>query len=81
MSHTRSPDHPITPSPSALPVRLAIVGCKGMGRRHLAGLARTDHNRVGLAAVCVLNESRSSTASLPRSIATGGNRRSTGRSS
>jgi predicted dehydrogenase len=41
------------------PVRLAIVGCGGMGRRHLAGLAelaRTDHNSVTLAAVCDLDE-------------------------
>jgi predicted dehydrogenase len=41
------------------PVRLAIVGCGGMGRRHLAGLAelaRTDHNNVALVAVCDLNE-------------------------
>ena len=41
------------------PVRLAIVGCGGMGRRHLAGLAelaRTDHNNVELVAVCDLNE-------------------------
>ena len=40
-------------------VRLAIVGCGGMGRRHLAGLAelaRTDHMNVELAAVCDLNE-------------------------
>ncbi|HET8627283.1 MAG TPA: Gfo/Idh/MocA family oxidoreductase [Thermomicrobiales bacterium] len=40
-------------------VRLAIVGCGGMGRRHLAGLAelaRTDHNNVELVAVCDLNE-------------------------
>src|SRR5215203_3053692 len=40
------------------PVRLAIVGCGGMGRRHLAGLAelaRTDHNNVELAAVCDLD--------------------------
>jgi predicted dehydrogenase len=39
-------------------VKLAIVGCGGMGRRHLAGLgelARTDHNNVELAAVCDLN--------------------------
>jgi predicted dehydrogenase len=43
----------------AEPVRLAIVGCGGMGRRHLAGLAelaRTDHHNVALAAVCDLNE-------------------------
>jgi len=41
------------------PVRLAIVGCGGMGRRHLAGLgelARTDHNNVELVAVCDLDE-------------------------
>jgi predicted dehydrogenase len=40
------------------PVRLAIVGCGGMGRRHLAGLAelaRTDFLNVELAAVCDLN--------------------------
>ena len=40
-------------------VQLAIVGCGGMGRRHLAGLAelaRTDHNNLDLVAVCDLNE-------------------------
>jgi predicted dehydrogenase len=40
------------------PVRLAIVGCGGMGRRHLAGLAelaRTPHMNVQLMAVCDLN--------------------------
>ena len=40
-------------------VRLAIVGCGGMGRRHLAGvaeLARSDHNNVELVAVCDLND-------------------------
>jgi len=39
-------------------VTLAIVGCGGMGRRHLAGLAelaKTDHNTVHLAAVCDLD--------------------------
>lgn len=39
-------------------VRYAIVGCGGMGRRHLAGLAelaRSDHNTVELVAVCDLN--------------------------
>lgn len=39
-------------------VRWAIVGCGGMGRRHLAGLAelaRGDHNNVELVAVCDLN--------------------------
>jgi predicted dehydrogenase len=40
------------------PVRLAIVGCGGMGRRHLAGLAELER-RVGhlveLVAVCDLN--------------------------
>ncbi len=39
-------------------VKLAIVGCGGMGRRHLAGiaeLAKTDHNNVLLAAVCDLD--------------------------
>ena len=39
-------------------VKLAIVGCGGMGRRHLAGLAelaRSDHNNVELVAVCDLN--------------------------
>jgi predicted dehydrogenase len=43
------------------PVRLAIVGCGGMGRRHLAGiaeLAKTDHLNVTLAAVCDLDERR-----------------------
>jgi predicted dehydrogenase len=41
------------------PVRLAIVGCGGMGRRHLAGLAelaRTEHDTVDLIAVCDRNE-------------------------
>jgi predicted dehydrogenase len=40
-------------------VRLAIVGCGGMGRRHLAGLAelaRSEHNTVELVAVCDLNQ-------------------------
>ena len=40
-------------------VQLAIVGCGGMGRRHLAGLAelaRTEHNPIDLVAVCDLNE-------------------------
>ena len=43
----------------AEPVRLAIVGCGGMGRRHLAGLAelaRTEHHAVDLVAVCDRNE-------------------------
>ena len=43
----------------AEPVRLAIVGCGGMGRRHLAGLAelaRTEHNAIELVAVCDRNE-------------------------
>jgi predicted dehydrogenase len=42
----------------AEPVRLAIVGCGGMGRRHLAGLAElagTEHNNVDLVAVADLN--------------------------
>src|SRR5579864_9028444 len=37
------------------PVRLAIIGCGGMGRRHLAGLAelsRTPHMNLNLVAVC-----------------------------
>src|SRR5436190_4655993 len=41
------------------PVRLAIVGCGGMGRRHLAGLAelsRTPHMNLDLVAVCDPNE-------------------------
>ena len=41
------------------PIRLGIVGCGGMGRRHLAGLAelaRSDHHPVDLVAVCGLNE-------------------------
>ena len=41
------------------PVRLAIVGCGGMGRRHLAGLAElagAGHRTVDLVAVCDLNE-------------------------
>lgn len=40
-------------------VKLAIVGCGGMGRRHLAGLAelaRSDLNNIDLVAVCDLNE-------------------------
>lgn len=39
-------------------VRLAIVGCGGMGRRHLTGLAelsRTEHMNLDLVAVCDLN--------------------------
>ena len=38
--------------------RIAIVGCGGMGRRHLTGLAalqRSDFNNVELVAVCDLN--------------------------
>ena len=45
-------------------VRLGIVGCGGMGRRHLAGLGelgRSDHDAVALVAVCDLNE-RNATA-------------------
>ena len=41
------------------PVRLAIVGCGGMGRRHLAGLAelvRAGEKTIDLVAVCDLNE-------------------------
>ena len=41
------------------PVHLAIVGCGGMGRRHLAGLAelaRSGERSVNLVAVCDLNE-------------------------
>jgi len=40
-------------------VQLAIVGCGGMGRRHLAGLgelAKSDLNNIDLVAVCDLNE-------------------------
>ena len=40
-------------------VRFAIVGCGGMGRRHLAGLAElagTEHDLIDLVAVCDLNE-------------------------
>jgi predicted dehydrogenase len=43
----------------AEPVRLAIVGCGGMGRRHLAGLAelaRADLLTVDLVAVCDLDQ-------------------------
>jgi predicted dehydrogenase len=39
-------------------VKLAIVGCGGMGRRHLTGLgelARSDFNNIDLVAVCDLN--------------------------
>ena len=41
------------------PLQLAIVGCGGMGRRHLAGLAELEcgvGHLVELAAVCDLNE-------------------------
>jgi predicted dehydrogenase len=41
------------------PLRLAIVGCGGMGRRHLAGLGELEcriGHRVQLVAVCDLNE-------------------------
>jgi predicted dehydrogenase len=41
------------------PVRVTIVGCGGMGRRHLAGIAelmRAGENSVELVAVCDLNE-------------------------
>lgn len=41
-------------------VQLAIVGCGGMGRRHLAGLAelaRTGQSNVDLIAVCDINSS------------------------
>jgi len=37
---------------------MAIVGCGGMGRRHLTGLgelARSEHNNIELVAVCDLN--------------------------
>ena len=40
-------------------VSVAIVGCGGMGRRHLGGLAelaRIEHNNIRLAAVCDLDE-------------------------
>ena len=40
-------------------VGLAIVGCGGMGRRHLAGLAELAHSGervVDLMAVCDLND-------------------------
>jgi predicted dehydrogenase len=40
------------------PVRLAIVGCGGMGRRHLAGLAElawAGQQTIELVAVCDLN--------------------------
>jgi predicted dehydrogenase len=43
------------------PVRLAIVGCGGMGRRHLAGLAelwRSPHLNLSLLAVCDPNRQR-----------------------
>ena len=45
-------------APGAGRVRLAIVGCGGMGRRHLTGLAalyRSDFRNVDLLAVCDLN--------------------------
>jgi predicted dehydrogenase len=41
------------------PVRLSIVGCGGIGRRHLAGLAelaRFEHQTTELVAVCDLIE-------------------------
>ncbi|MGH2615263.1 MAG: Gfo/Idh/MocA family protein [Thermomicrobiales bacterium] len=41
------------------PIRLAIVGCGGMGRRHLAGLTelqRRGERSMNLVAVCDLNE-------------------------
>ena len=41
------------------PLRLAIVGCGGMGRRHLAGLSELERcvgHLVELMAVCDLNE-------------------------
>ena len=43
---------------TADPVRLAIVGCGGMGRRHLAGLAELARGErvVDLVAVCDLND-------------------------
>ena len=40
-------------------IGIAIVGCGGMGRRHLRGLAtlaRTDFNNLNLLAVCDLNQ-------------------------
>jgi predicted dehydrogenase len=45
------------------PLRLAIVGCGGMGRRHLAGLAELERcvgHLVELVAVCDLNETNAS---------------------
>ncbi len=41
------------------PLRLAVVGCGGMGRRHLAGIAELERcvgNLVELVAVCDLNK-------------------------
>src|SRR4051812_36358756 len=59
-----SPDpSPITPSPHHPPLRLAIVGCGGMGRRHLAGiteLARGGFESIDLVAVCDPNERNAS---------------------
>ena len=61
---TPTPQHPDTlnaarhPDTVDSPLRLAIVGCGGMGRRHLAGLAelaRAGWNSVVLMAVCDLN--------------------------
>jgi len=40
-------------------INIAIVGCGGMGRRHLTGLAelaQSDFDSVTLQAVCDLNE-------------------------
>ncbi|CAN5531597.1 Gfo/Idh/MocA family oxidoreductase [soil metagenome] len=45
------------------PVKLALVGCGGMGRRHLAGigeLARAGEKLIDLVAVCDLNEQNAS---------------------
>ena len=44
---------------TADPIRLAVVGCGGMGRRHLAGLPELvccGARAVDLVAVCDLNE-------------------------
>jgi predicted dehydrogenase len=46
-----------------VPVRLGIVGCGGMGRRHLAGLAelaRSGARAIDFVAVCDLNERNAS---------------------
>jgi predicted dehydrogenase len=50
------------------PVRLAIVGCGGMGRRHLAGLtelSHTPHMNLDLVAVCDPNRQNAEDLATP----------------